>query len=550
MVRRWLRRARKLPAETLAAALVLAVSAYVIGAPLVVARYPLMTDLPLHAANASALRHYFDADWHFREQLIFQPLAVPYMLFYVVAAGFMCVLPTMAAVKAAVFVMLALLPAGLATLFWGMRKSPLLGLGGLLFCWGSLASWGFLNFMGALGLWAMVVGVALRAVDRPPREASLMLASPLMLLFFSHPFRFPMALGALAVVAFFSCVVRRRYQSLVPAAGVALVGGLVWWFTRPSALVVDLGGLGVHPERLSFSSLGEHPYASLRDGADAAAFRRAVAMVLLLAVTLGVQRWRSGRRSSKRERVAHTTVLACVLAATLAYLVLPMQMGNWWFIYPRESTAAAFMAVGLMPDLPRRPFGRLLCVAWLCLAVAPLGVVAVESHRAFEAQTGDFARISRHIPPAPKLLYLVFDHAGAPATQSPFIHLPGYVQAEKGGWTSFSFAWLGHSPLAFRDPRAPGAVVPPRPPLRWEWTPQRFDVERHGRFFDWFLVRARRSPHKLFAGDSSIEPVTHDGTWWLYARRAEAPADVLPAGAAGTARDPQAEPPGTAGPHR
>lgn len=507
----------------LALAVVLAVIAYVIGAPLAAARYPLMTDLPQHAANASALRHYFDAEWHFREQLVFQPFAVPYMLFYVVAAGFMFVLPTMTAVKAAVFVMLALLPAGLATLFWGMRKSPLLGLGGLLFSWGTLASWGFVNFMGALGLWAMVVGVALRAVDRPPREASVMLASPLVLLFFTHPFRFPMALGALGVVVLISHKLRRRYRSLVPAAAAALVLGLAWWFARPPEVVIELDGLGIHPERLAFEGQGEHPYVSLRDGADRAAFHRALAMLAVLAVTLGVVRWRSGRRVSRRELVAHGAVLASVLAAVLAYLVLPMQMGTWWFIYPRESTAAAFMALGLMPDLPRRPLGRLLCVAWLALAMLPLGAVAVASHRDFDAQTTDFSRIRERIPHAPRLLYLVFDHAGAPSIQSPFLHLPSYVQAENGGWTSFSFAWLGHSPLSFRDPAAPGAVVPPRPPSRWEWTPGRFDVRRHGPFFDWFLVRARRSPAGLFSGDPEIVQVAHDGTWWLYARSVARP---------------------------
>ena len=494
MVRRWIRRVRRLPAEALTNAIAVLVCIYVIAGPLLAARYPLMTDLPQHAANAAVLRHYFDADWHVREQFVIQPFAVPYMLFYAVAAAFMFVLPTLSAVKAAVFVMLALVPAGLATLFWGMRKSPVLGISGLLFSWGSLASWGFLNFVAALGLWAMVVGVALRAVDRSPRDATLMLITPLVLLFFTHPFRFPMAVGALLVIIALSYALRRKHRALVPATALAACIGLAWWFARPAEVVVELGDIGLQWERLALDAFGEHPYRSLRSGLDSATFHRALAMVGLLGVLLGVARWRTRKRPTRRSIVAHATVGGCALVAGLLYLSLPMAMGSWWFIYPRELTACAVMALAFVPDLPRKPGWRLGAIVWLSAAVLPLGAVAIESHVTFDAMTGDFARVTEPIPRAPKLMHLVFDAGGAPATQSPFRHLPAYVHADKGGWASFSFAWLGHSPLRYRAPTEQGAVVPPKPPPRWEWTPHRFELVEHGRFYDWFLVRSKRSP--------------------------------------------------------
>jgi len=81
-----LRRLRRRPLEALSAALVLATSVYVVVGPLWVARYPLMTDLPFHAAIASVFRHYFDDAWHFREQFVLQPFAVPYLTTYLLAA--------------------------------------------------------------------------------------------------------------------------------------------------------------------------------------------------------------------------------------------------------------------------------------------------------------------------------------------------------------------------------------------------------------------------------------------------------------------------------
>jgi hypothetical protein len=202
----------------------------------------------------------------------------------------------------------------------------------------------------------------------------------------------------------------------------------------------------------------------------------------------------------------------------LLYLMLPMQVGVWWYVYPREITAAAFVALGALPDLPRQSSVKALFVAAMASAVVPLGRVAIDNYAKFDAATRDFDAVVRQLPPAPKLLYLVFDHTGSTAINTPFIHLPAYVQAMRGGWLSFHFAGWGAAPLSYRRPSDPGAIVPPPTPLRWEWTPERFRVLQHGPFFDWFLVRSRRTPDDLFRADPSIARVAHEGTWWLYRR--------------------------------
>jgi hypothetical protein len=54
-----------------------AFTVFAIAYPLGSARYPAMVDLPFHAAETAALRHYFDPAYHFREQFELRPLAVP-----------------------------------------------------------------------------------------------------------------------------------------------------------------------------------------------------------------------------------------------------------------------------------------------------------------------------------------------------------------------------------------------------------------------------------------------------------------------------------------
>jgi hypothetical protein len=511
-----------------------ALAAYVIVGPLAVARYPLMTDLPFHSANASILGHYADPAWHFREQFELRPLRVPYLSSYVVAAVLMLGMSAVSATKVAVALMLALVPLGLAVLCWGMGKSPLLGAWALVLAWGNLATWGFVNHLGALGLFAMILGVALRLM-RPlaPRARSrleLVLTLLVVCLFFTHPFRFPFALAALAVVPFASRSIG-RFPSLARALAVGVVLFALWWWRQPAQGAAEWA-FGWEPARLEHAHA--HLFASFRnpseDDALAGAARWLVGTALGCALVgrFGVSRPALDRRHLRR---ASLLVLGAALAFLALYLSLPMSVGLWWYIYPRELSAALLVALALLPDLPRVDALRLIAAWLMVLALAPLGSLVIDHHRRFDVATRDFDGVAAHVPAAPKLLYLVFDHDGAGVTKTPFLHLPAYIQAERGGWLSFHFAMWEWSPVVYRSRDEAGAVVPPPVPLRWEWTPERFSVRRHGSFFEWFLVRRRTAPSELFVADPEIGLVAHRGSWWLYRRRAR-PAMVEPPPAA------------------
>jgi hypothetical protein len=524
--RRRVRRARRAPLATALAGVAVATGAYVVCAPLVASRYPMITDFPFHAANASILRHYFDPAWHFREQFELQPLAVPYMSMYALAALCGLALPAVAAMKVAAGVMLALLPAGLAVLFWGMRKPPVLGVLGAGLAWGTLGAWGFLSHLGALGLFAMATGLALALAHRPTRARAGWLALVLALVLFTHPFRYPWAVVATAAAGGLSWVVRRRlgHHALALAPSVALFS--LFWLGRPRALAADFGPFW--PELARLAQARGHLYHTLRGAEEPARLGAALVALGVIVVTgalarRGVARAPAASRWAIRRRRwqvgSRLLVAGLVLVALGAYLTLPMQAGAWWYVYPRELTSAVYLGLALVPAAPRSAHGaRAVMLALACLAVAPLGRLAAEHHRRFGEATRDFDAVLAHLPAAPKLLYLVFDHDGSDAVHTPFLHLPAYVQATRGGWLSFHFAVWDTLPIAYRPRSEAGAVVPPRVPLRWEWTPGRFRLAEHGPFFDWFLVRRAADPSALFRADPAIELVAQAGRWWLFRR--------------------------------
>jgi hypothetical protein len=515
--------------QALIVALALAIGAYVVAYPFTLVRYPPITDLPFHAAQTSILRHYLDPSFHFREQFTLHPLEVPYLSMYALGALFALVLPISAATKLMAVAMLALVPAGLAVLFHGMKKSPLWGLAGTGLTWCTVTQWGFLNFMGAIGLFAMSTGFALLVVREPTRVRRAGLALCLVAIFFTHVYRFPFAiLGVLAAGALVYPATR-RFSPLIGPLVPALSLFVLWLAVRPHGLGIGFGELGFHPERLS--EIPRHLFGSYLplDGAPPTAegaLERALAARLMAVVTFAVVAATAlfvadGRaRGRSREDVLWAlgvTAIPVLFAAglLLAYLTLPFEVGLWFYVYPREIVAAALFAVAVAPDLPRGPVQRLAFTVLIAAGVAPMGRFVAARFREFEAVTADFREIVRDVPRSPRLFYLVYWLGDSNKRVSPFLHLPAWLQAEKGGALGFHFIQWNHSPIRYRE-GSPGA--PPPFAERFEWTPQYFRVMEHGPWFDTFLVRHRIDPHELFDEDQSIRLVSHRGTWWLYRR--------------------------------
>ncbi len=499
-----------------------AVTLFVVAAPISVAMFPPMTDLPFHAAHASILRHYWDPAWHFHEQFEIHPIAVPYLLQYALAALFMFVMKPLAAVKSATIVMLMLVPAGMAVLLRGMKRSAHGALLTLPLAYSTLTHWGFINFIGALGLFAAAVGFAMMVVDHPTRARRWGLAVTLVLLFFTHIFRFPMGLAAVIGTAVFLYPATRRLRVIVLPVLPSVVLFAIWLVVRPKAL--DASGMEFHLDLARYKEMWPllwSGFSGPREMELATTFARVAGIVGVasLLAAAAERRLFGGKKYEERFTIgAWLVVASCTAVFVGLFFALPMQIGVWWYVYPREATAAAYLGIALLPGLPRSINWRAPMVMVVAAAALAYGQFVTQNYAAFNGQTADFAKIAAQIPRAPKLMYLIFDHGGSTRQTTPFIHLPAYIQAERGGWLSFNFAWWGAAPIVFRADSDPEAVLPPKTPHRWEWAPNLFRVKEHGPFFDWFLVRAGRSPDSLFKDDPEIQQVDHVGLWWLYKR--------------------------------
>jgi hypothetical protein len=531
-------RARRDPKGLVLALAALAVGAYVVVYPFTRCRYPPLTDLPFHAAQASILRHYFDPAFHFREQFTVHPLEVPYVSMYAVGALFAFVVPIATAAKVMAIVMLALVPAGLAVLLHGMRKDPLWSVLGLGLTWCTISQWGFLSYMGATGLFAMAVGLALRVVDEPTRRRQLAFGACLVAIFFTHVYRFPFAVAGSLLAGALVYPATRRFSVLVAplAPGVALF--ILWLFIRPHALAPRFGPLAFHAER--FGYVREHlfgaylPFESLPPTTESIAEHAIAGRLFAVAAVAVAAAWLLRRAETRTAAAPDTRTpeaiaadaawargvarLPWAIAATLflLYLTLPLEVGQWFYVYPREIVGVVLFLAATVPELPRRFAPRAAVLALLGLTVVPMARFVSARFSEFEHETRDFRDVVAAMPEAPRLFYLIYWFGGSAKRASPFLHLPAWIQAEKGGSLAFHFAEWGFYPVRYREG---SPAVPPTLEERFEWTPQYFDVRKHGPWFETFLVRHLIDPHELFDSDRSIHRVGHYGTWWLYQRR-------------------------------
>ena len=504
----------------------LSLAAYVLVYPFSQARYPPLTDLPFHAAQASILRHYFDPAFHFEEQFTIHPLEAPYVSMYAIGALSAFVLPITAAAKVMAVSMLALVPAGLAVLLRGMKKNPLWAVLGLGLAWCTISQWGFFSYLGATGLLAMSTGLGLMVVDEPTPARKLMLGASLVAIFFTHVYRFPFAIASVVLSSWLVFPITRRFSVLARPLAPGLLLFALWLAIRPTHLDA-FAQLGVHFERLGY--VVEHLFGSYLppEGFPPTAegnAEHAIAMCSFGFVALaGVVAFalRAAERSPPDDAAKawsrRVTAFVLLYAAGLfvLYLTLPLQVGQWFFVYPREIVGVAVFLLAALPDLPRRSRSRALVVALMAFAVVPMARFVSARFREFDRATMDFRDAVAATPPAPRLLYLVYDLRGSQKRASPFLHLPAWIQAEKGGALAFHFAEWGFYPVRYRSL---SASVPPPFESGFEWNPQNFDVLEHGPWFDTFLVRHVIDPHELFDRDGTIHRVAHFGTWWLYRR--------------------------------
>ena len=221
------------------------------------------------------------------------------------------------------------------------------------------------------------------------------------------------------------------------------------------------------------------------------------------------------RRSSgaAKEGLAERLPALMLIAAVALYFALPFAYRGIYPISARMTPIAALLVLLV-------PRGRLVApraALWVGLALS-LATAAVHTGgvRVFQPEVGPLADAVEEIRPGSRVMTLILDRDSEVMNMPVFVHFGQYAVAARGGVAELSMVNFTKSPVRYVERQAP-----PRLPARFEWSPHLFDFTKHGRYFDYFLVReeVERSTEVLFGtGADEVRRAGRYGHWTLYRR--------------------------------
>jgi hypothetical protein len=419
--------------------------------PVLVARYPPMTDLALHEAVVGVLRHYGDPKY-FPDGLYLINLGHPNQLFYLLAWPLSFLVGTtwalkliVAATELGLFLAAARFARYVGTTQWTALLVGVLGYG-WMFYWGLLA-----NLIGLAMLLALLPTLD-EFIARPTVRKGAASFAALVLLYLAHETAMLCACLAMGLFSLGYEIVSWRFLGrLAPAGGAFAMGSFhLWWAQRlrpPSnnALPTLYDTLATKVKAIPpvlFAGY-EPPHVPLL----------MFAIAMLAIVLFAVERWRE--RPSLRglpRRTFFNRYRFEIFAGLLVpfYLLLPLTLSGSTYFYHRFFPPA--YAILALVVAPAAAGGKIWRLPRFAAAIVPLGSLAitwpsfVDSHQ-----------LTRDLDTLIELTeydsaIVVVDVGAAPNRLFSSSTLEGHAMAKRGGRTLFDFT---RSPIAaaFLNPK-------------------------------------------------------------------------------------------------
>ncbi len=437
---------------------------------------------------------------------------VPNLLATWLLGALLLVLGPDAAEKALVALHVVLLPLALRYALRGVDpRAGWLAVAAVPFTFGYLFSYGFYNFLLAVSLSLLVVGLALRRRSGWTARSVLGLAALLLLTWTAHLLPVLVAGGTAAVLA----LARVRWavrtgEGLVPAARrhalpVALAGVPVL------ALTVRFAGSDAAergaPERLGLVDLVAGLLGLGKPLVVHGPLEHLPALVVaaaLAAVAVGARR--TAVRTPERE-----ALVAAGLLVTVAYLLSPQRYGiEYGFLNDRLATFPPLLLVLAAAAPPPSARARRRVVAALLGAGAALGLLRLPSEVHYQRDVAELLSVAPAVPPGSTLLRVTLwrDPPVGPdarnATRDPLRHEVSRLAVLTGGVDVGHYeADLPYFPVRFRPETNPRRVVDPTG-RGLELVPPAVDLAAGAAVVDVVVVIGRRQA----AADVLARPAT------------------------------------------
>jgi hypothetical protein len=355
------------------------VTGALLAAPVLIARYPPMTDLPLYEGALSLLRHWGDPAF-VPPDLYELNLGRTTQLTFALGLPLSYLMSTAATCKLLVSAAIASLIVGSARLARHVGVTPWVALLAAPVALGWIVFIGFLSYLVGTALWLLSLPLFDRWVDAPtPRRAAAPIAAT-VLLHFAHLASSACAVIALFVLTLARGVDRRTPLRLLPAALAVALAAVDMNADRSHASASAASwaerGMVWPPLRVKFTMLADYLFGAVGALPQLLIFLLVVATLLAAAVAHRPVRATpadgqvvADDRSAARRRFRWLAVMLLV-----AYLVSPWAVSAGAYFDGRFLPAAWLVGVAAFPRLPANNVPLIPRLGAVCVALASLAV--------------------------------------------------------------------------------------------------------------------------------------------------------------------------------
>lgn len=513
--------------------LVLVVACVSIALPVLSFAYPPFVDYPEHAATIAAIAGRNDAAF---SQFFAVDLArSQYLLYYLLGNLFAIPFGAELGTRVVTAIALASLPLTVAFYLRAHKRPALFGALSVGVATHVYVFWGFINYALGVSLGVAALGCLAYLIRRPSWKTALAFSLTALLTFYAHAQVFAW-LALASVVEWFVLSravgggVWRKSLGWGLLSAVPSTLALAIWLRNSSVLEAGEGALrsGVianadEPPRFvpvaeTVRGFFDQSFTTYRDGSGEKIAVAFFAVLALLVLLRGHARLFGAPLPADATRAQNSYAPELVfLSAVAAWLFAPF---SYKLIEPINHRFLP-LALALLPTLAplRLDAGKaraLLASALLALSIY-VGAVHKSHFREANDEMGELDDALARTEPGHKLVGLMFDRGSAVVPFAAYLHAHQYYQARVGGLAAWGFVELPKSPVVYRE----GAAPEPFPP-RFEWTPERFDWNRWGNYFDYYLVRATPGsppPRQIqTSGPLAPELLFEGPRWRLYGR--------------------------------
>lgn len=464
-------------------------------------------DIPQHLSIVSVIHNFDNPFFSYNKFFYIDYGATQYLFYYFFCHFLSFIFSIDVANKIFLSLYAIVLPISIYIFLYSFNREKWGCFFSIPFIYNPLLFMGFLNFVFGVAVLFLCLSIFKMDIDKPSTGKKIFLLILTIVLFHCHMQVFLLYLVSIPFILLFLSKDAKKIllslSHLIPSFCF-----FVFWIFKILFTPCEIWERGEHGQDIVWEGVSES-FSSFFNRIISVyppSFEEWCLFILIIFFGIILILKRTEKSLDERKNIAPEIISLIVI---ILYFISPISYKWYWLINSRFAPIFALFLPSWINKFTE--FNKRLIFIPVGILTIYLSYIHGVQFRKFNEETKDFEKILETMEPHKRVMSLIFDSNSWNFNEPVYLHFGQYYQLKKGGVVNFSFSNFPPSPVRFRKDTGP-----PLLPLRFEWTPQRFDFKVHGGYYDYFLLRGGY-PQGVFKDNiEKVHLIARYGRWSVY----------------------------------